>query len=225
MPGRSNPLVTGEMYHVFNRGIDRRPTYTDKREYQRALRIISYYRFIKPIKKLSYFLLLSSEVQMAILQEMRVRNEKLVEILAFCLMPNHFHFLLKQLHQDGISKFIGNMENSYTRYYNTKNNRVGPLFLNQFKAIRIETYEQLLHVSRYIHLNPLTSFVIKDFSVLMDYPWSSLGEYMNMEENGICDQEIIMNSFKDKKAYSNFIKDQIDYQRTLHLVKHLAFDD
>lgn len=72
-------------------------------------------------------------------------------------MPNHFHLLIKQTEQNGISEFVGKFSNSYTKYYNTKHNRVGALLQGQLKAVLIESGEQLIHVSRYIHLNPTSS--------------------------------------------------------------------
>src|SRR3989344_7879200 len=122
MPGRILPLVNSEVYHVFNRGIDRRPTFITKAEYQRAIKSISFYRFAKPPLRLSKLLLLENKRQVEILESLE-KSEKLVEIISYCLMPNHFHFLLKQTQENGISKFLGNFQNSYTRYFNTRNKR------------------------------------------------------------------------------------------------------
>lgn len=224
MPGRSVPLVINEIYHVFNRGIDHRPTFTDMREYNRALEVLSYYRFASPSKKLSYFLLLASDERMKIIDNMKNKSQRLIEIVAFCLMPNHFHFLLKQLSHNGISEFMSNFQNSYTRYFNTKNERTGPLFLDQFKAVRIETDEQFIHVSRYIHLNPLTSYVIKDFDSLKRYPWSSFKDYVVENPDSVCSTKTVLDYFKNKTLYELFVKDQIDYQRKLHMIKHLVLE-
>ena len=122
MPYRKTPIVTDEIYHIFNRGIDKRPTFTDKREYQRALLTINFYRFVKPPLKLSRFLSLLDDESTLILQSLEKTN-RLVDTISFCLMPNHFHYLLKQLVDGGIPKFISQFENSYTRYFNTKNER------------------------------------------------------------------------------------------------------
>lgn len=138
-------------------------------------------------------------------------------------MPNHFHFLLRQVSDKGISKFLSNFQNSYTRYFNIKNAREGPLFLDQFKAVLIETDEQLIHVSRYVHLNPITSYVVKDFESLLNYPWSSLPEYIQGIES-ICDINTIMDFFKVPYSYEVFLKDQVGYQRELDVIKHLALD-
>jgi putative transposase len=225
MPVRRQIIATGETYHVFNRGIDRRTTFFNKREHDRAMQIIRFYQFSNPPLKLSRFLSLPLEDRGKIVQEMEDRNEKLVEFYSFCLMPNHFHFLIKQIANNGISRFMSQFHNSYTRYFNTLHERVGPLFLDQFKAVHIETDEQLLHVSRYIHLNPYTSFVVKDFETLFSYPWSSLSEYFSQVEKGICNRDMIQSHFKDKEKYRKFIYDQANYQRELDKIKHLTLED
>lgn len=223
MPGRKVPFFNNQIYHVFNRGIDRRPTFTDKREYKRAMDAMYYYSFKKPQKKFSYFLKLSDEEQQEYMSTM-IKSNKLVEIIAFCFMPNHFHLLLKQISDNGISKFMNNFLNSYTRYFNTKHERTGSLFLNQFKAVRIETDEQLIQVSRYIHLNPLTSYVVKDFDDLKEYAWSSFKEYLYPQKIKYASTKLIMNFFNNKNKYEDFVKNQMDYQSDLHLIEHLAFD-
>ena len=138
-------------------------------------------------------------------------------------MPNHFHLLLRQTEERGISKFLSNFQNSYTRYYNTKNERDGAIFLNQFKAVLIRTDEQLIHVSRYIHLNPTTSYVVKDFHSLLDYPWSSLSEYLNNKPE-ICEIETIMDIFGTSTNYRKFLEEQVEYQRELDKIKHLILE-
>lgn len=222
MPGRLIPLVNDECYHVFNRGIDHRPTFTDIKEFKRALMVIEFYRFLHPPMKLSKFLQQPIEKRNNLLK-LRETSEKSVEVLAFCLMPNHFHFLVRQIQTNGISKFLANFQNSYTKYFNTKNERSGPLFLNQFKAVHIDTEDQLLHVSRYIHLNPLTSFVIKDFKSLLQYPWSSLNEYL-YNKALICDAAPVLNFFNSPNDYQKFIEDQAAYQRERHKIMHLLIE-
>lgn len=223
MPGRVTPLVTDQVYHVFNRGINHQPTFLDKLEYKRAKLVIDFYRFNNLPVKLSKFLLIHQDQRTEMMDNLRKENDCLVEILAFCLMPSHFHFLLRQKKDGGISKFLSNFQNSYTRYLNTKRERDGAIFLDQFKAVLIVTEEQLLHVSRYIHLNPYTSYVVKDLGSLLLYPWFSLPEYLDNKPQ-MCELETIMSFFKKPEDYLNFIRDQADYQRQLHKIQHLAFE-
>lgn len=230
MPTRKIPLVTGEIYHITNRGIDHRPVFTEKREFKRALQTIYFYQFVSPSIKLSKFLLLSLADQKDYLDKLNKSSKRLVEIFSYCLMPNHFHFLLRQAQEKGITQFISQFENSYTRYFNTRHRRVGPLFLDQFKAVRIESEEQLVHVSRYIHLNPYSSFIVKNQIVknqkeLLKYPWSSLPEFLDPKMEGICQKEMILDYFQDSEAYKNFVLDQADYQRRLDQIKHLTLEE
>ena len=158
-------------YHVFNRGVTRQPIFKTKRDYQRAIITLNFYQHQKPPLRLARALSLNKEEKGNFFKELKGKA-KLAEIICYCLMPNHFHLLLKQKMNGGISKFLSNFSNSYTRYFNVKRKRVGPLFQGIFKAVRIETDEQLIHVSRYIHLNPIASLVIKE-KELDNYPWSS----------------------------------------------------
>lgn len=223
MPGRLLPLVIGEIYHVFNRGIDGRPTFITKKAYERAKELIRFYQWKDLPVRYSVFRQWNEERQQDLMNKIRLADP-LVEIIAFCFMPNHFHLLVRQASSGGISKFLSNVQNGYTRYFNTKNRRLGPLFLDQFKAVRIEDENQLLHVSRYIHLNPYTAFVVKTIDELSAYPWSSLPEYLGYEKREICQKQILMESFKDREAFQSFVFDQADYQRRLAGISHLTFE-
>lgn len=145
-----------------------------------------------------------------------------MEIFAFCLMPNHFHLLLKQKEERGISKFMNIFQNSHVRYLNTKYDRKGPLFQSIFKAIRIETDEQFLHVVRYILLNPVTAYFI-EIEELINYPWSAFSEYFT-DEPAFVNKEEVLNFFKTKNDFRKFVFDQVDYQRKLDRIKHLALE-
>ena len=137
-------------------------------------------------------------------------------------MPNHFHFLLRQTEDGGISKFLSNLQNSYTKFFNLSHERDGSLFLDQFKAIRIETDEQLTHVSRYIHLNPHTGYVVKTLEELEIYPWSSFSDYLQ-RKSLVVDVDFILN-FLGKQSYKKFVFDQADYQRKLKEIEHLVLE-
>jgi len=223
MPGRKIPLVNGEIYHVFNRGVAAQPTYLDKRDYQRALETLVYYQNRAAPLSYSFFVRLPQDRKVQVIEEMKKKKEFLADVIAYCLMPNHFHLILRQLRDGGISFFMSNFTNSYTRYFNTRNERIGPLYQGKFKAVRIETDEQLLHISRYIHLNPYTSFVLKTLSELERYQYSSFGEYLNSLE-GICGKDLVLGNFKTTNLYRKFVLDQADYQRNLSKIKHLVLE-
>lgn len=214
MPYRIIPFVNEQIYHIFNRGVEKRPTFQKSRDYQRYLKSLQYYQLQGPKPSFSKFFQPSiHKIDF---------SKKIVEILAYCLMPNHFHLLIKQKSDKAITEFVSKLINSYTKYFNTKYDRVGPLFQGQFKAVLIEREEQLIHVSRYIHLNPITSFLVKD---LADYKWSSYHEYVDINHNGICIKEEILRFFKSPKEYRQFVLDQIDYGQTLEIIKHKTLED
>ena len=224
MPGRLMPIVNNEIYHIFNRGVASQPTFFNKRDYDRALESFFYYQNSNPPIKYSRFLSLPLKQRAEILEDLSKKKNYLVEIITYCLMPNHFHFLLRQIMEGGIAKFMSNFTNSYTRYINTKQERAGPLFTGKFKSVRIETQKQLLHTSRYIHLNPYTSFVVKTVEELQRYPYSSFPEFIGKKNSQLCMKEDILSDFNNVKQYEKFVFDQADYQRNLDIIKHLALE-
>lgn len=211
MPYRITPLVNGQLYHIFNRGVEKRNIYTDRKEYSRFLEAIKYYQQIDPQTKFS---------QADQDQKENLSDKKLVGVIAYCLMPNHFHFLLQQYSDNGISIFIRRLINSYTRYFNTKNERVGTLLQGPFKAVRIESDEQLIHVTRYIHLNPLVGYLVKN---LRSFEWSSYLYYLGLGNSKLCQREKI-EELISLKNYERFVLDYADYAKQLEKIKHLLLD-
>lgn len=219
MAGRKTILANGEIYHIFNRGVEHRQTFQDIRDYRRAIEAIEFYLY-NPKIKFSEFKNLP-EIARNEMRKNIFKLPKIVEIICYCLMPNHFHFILKQLTDNGIANFISKFTNSYTKYFNTKNKRDGALFGGTFKAARIGNDEQLLHVSRYVHINPIISFLVKPEN-LKDYSWSSFGEYMGSP--GFCTKELILEQFKSSEDYNKFLLDQVDYAHSLANINHQLLD-
>lgn len=213
MPYRTIPFVTNYFYHVYNRGVEKRKIFTIPRDYQRFLQTLYYYQFSGPKPKFS--------------THMRFRikdfhkNPKIIEIASYCLMPNHFHFLIRQCVDGGIQEFIRNIVNSYTKYFNTKNRRVGPLLQGPFKATFIETDEQFLHVSRYIHLNPYVADITKD---IKEYPYSSYPYFLDIKKDAIATKDLVLAHFKNLKDYEAFVNDHAGYAIELENIKHLLID-
>jgi putative transposase len=220
MPARKIPLVSGEIYHVLNRGINDIPIFSQANDYHRFITTFGYYQNESPPLKFSYLKLIPIAERDNLLNKMRQRRNWQVDILAYCLMPNHFHFILKQLGNNGIANFIRYVNNSYSHFFNNKYHRKGPLFEGRFKAIHIHTDNQLLHLSRYVHLNPFTSYLIKNINLLPSYPYSSLLEYIEKNQPGICHKSIILDQFPKASNYKKFVFDQAEYQRTLDQIKH-----
>ena len=223
MPRRKIPLITGQVYHVFNRGLSKQDIFFTPKHYLRALNIIRYYLVFKPPLPYSKFIKLPKDIRKEIKNDMN-KMEKGVDIISYVLMPNHFHFLVKQLKDKAIMEFTKNFQISITKYINKRYERSGPLLQGQFKNILIEDDEQLLHVHRYIHLNPYTSFLVKDLVDLCNYPWSSQQEFIGLIKNGFCRKDMILYNFKDINKYRKFIINHADYQRSLETIKHLVID-
>ena len=219
MPYRKTPLISGPYYHIFNRGIDRQPTFHTKRDYERALQTLSYYRPSTNSVKYSQFLKKPLDERQNILDSITDVPHQ-VTIVAYCLMPNHFHLLLKQNEDSGISRFMSNFQNSYAKYFNVKHKRTGSLFDRQFKAVLIESENQLLHLTRYIHLNPYSSHAISKEEIVT-YPYSSLPEYLSGNYKLSNPNQVIdINS----KRYERFVLDHSDYQQRLESLKHLTLE-
>ena len=224
MPYRKIPLVNGEIYHIFNRGVAHQPIFLSDTYYQRGFEVFSYYNNLNPPVRFSHFARLPLSLKNQILESLNKDNQKLVTILAFCLMPNHIHFLLKEIREKGITTFMRKFQDSYAKYFNTRTKRSGSLFQSMFKAVRILPEEQLLHVARYIHLNPVTAFILKGLKELSDYPWSSYPIYIGKQSSDIISTSEVLSFFPSKDKFINFTEDQIDYQRKLDKIKHLLLE-
>ena len=208
---RKTPLVTNHIYHIFNRGVNKADIFFSQRDYGRFLLAAKHY--LTKNSKFSY-----ENLNIETNDTGSLGSVPKVEIIAYCLMPNHFHFLMKQKSDNGITSYMRRFINSYVHYVNIKNKRVGPLFQGRFKSVLIDSDEQLLHVSRYIHLNPLVSNLVSD---LNDYLWSSYHSYMNGKEDKLVKYRTVLDMFKTKEDYKKFLLDQEDYARSLEQLKHL----
>lgn len=215
-------FADGEYYHIYNRGIDRRPTFINKREYTRALDLLSFYQHELIPLRYSRFIEAPEERQMMYREEMQA-SRKLIEVVAYCLMPNHFHLLIKQRQEQGIPIYISNFMNAYTKYFNTKYQRTGKLFQGIFKAVHVESEEQLIHLVRYIHLNPIASNLIPP-SELTTFPWSSHMHYLNKTESEIVAHDTIATVHSLIPDYERFVTDQISYAQELEKIKHMTFE-
>lgn len=222
MPYRKIPIVDGEIYHVFNRSIAKQPIFLTPIDYKRAINVLKFYQYQKPPLRYSYYNRLPVDLRLKFMEKLLFNGIPIVEIICFCLMSNHVHFLLKNIGEGGINQFMSNFQNSYAKYFNIKTGRTGSLFQPMFQAKRIETNEQLLHVSRYIHLNPVTAFLIKPEEI-KNYEWSSYKDYTEGIETFV-KNKIILNFFRQPQEYEKFVLDQVDYQRELDKIKHLILE-
>ncbi|MCG2725615.1 MAG: transposase [Elusimicrobia bacterium] len=207
---RKDALVTNEIYHIFNKSIADYKIFNTSNDFLRIKQNLLYYQSPKDTS-FSVFIR-SNEIEHS-------QKNISVKIIAYCIMPTHFHLILKQLDNGGISKYINNISNSYSRYFNIKHNRKGPLWQGRFKNVLVKDDEQLLHLTRYIHLNPVTSNLIDKPET---WEYSSYREYLNLEKNKLCDFSEVLSI--DPKDYKKFVNDRINYQRELAKVSHLILE-
>jgi len=214
---RRFPLVRGEVYHVFNKSIAGYRIFNNDTEFIRMKEVVSYYQWEVRETKFSRW----RNTKNKGIVERNAKDDKLIDIIAYCVMPTHFHLILKQLKDKGISVFMSQISNSYTRYFNLKHKRKGPLWEKEFQNVLVSTDEQFLHLTRYIHLNPVTAFLADKPE---DWPVSSYREFLEEVEDGekICSFKNILDI--TPKQYKTFVDDRISYQRGLGKIKHLILE-
>ncbi len=171
-------------YHVYNCGVEKRDVFTKSWDYRRFLQTIEFYLHNQNISYAQFQNL--NETAKRTYHDLNPKGLKTlrVEIIACCLMPNHFHLVLKPANEGGVSRYLSDLANSYTRYFNLKNKRVGALFQGSFQAKEIRSEESLLQVTRYVHLNPTSSSKTNPYGTLKpeDYPYSSYRQWINLEQ-------------------------------------------
>ena len=218
---RKQELVNREYYHIFSRSIAKYVVFNDSSDFDRMIKLMNLYRFDNFQYKYSHFIELEATTQALILNDLRNENDLLVEIVAYCIMPTHIHMILRQVKNNGISKYAGRVLNAYSRYFNEKHHRNGPLWTGRFKNVLVEKDEQLLHLTRYIHLNPVSSGLINKPE---DWEHSSYAEFIGEKSNkGICNYESVIDI--EPKLYKKFVNDGKDYQRSQAIIKSTLIDD
>ncbi len=198
MPLRKIPLAVEEYYHVYNRGVDKREIFHDRYDVDRFFRSMIAFNTVNPVGSLRHV-----DLERKNSGETAVNSEPLVDIIAYCLNPNHFHLLLKQKVDGGVSEFMKRLSGGYVWYFNNKYDRSGVLFEGPFKSSHINSNEYLLHVSVYVNLNfRVHKYRDKDLENIL----SSWDEYMGtcVPQNRICIKDSILGQIKSVKAYSDF---------------------
>lgn len=216
---RKEPFINGSLYHICSKSIAGYRIFKENGDYERMLEMLKYYSCKdRPIRFSVYY---EAAVEKGLdLPGLDIKNSpKLVDLIAYCLMPTHIHLLVCQLIDDGISIFIKDMLNSYSRYFNIKYNRKGPLWQGRFKSIFIETDEQLLHLTRYIHLNPTSDNLV---SKPEDWPYSSYQEYIGEADLSLCRMAPYLEIIPDN--YREFVESRIDYQKLLAEKKYILLE-
>lgn len=214
-------------YHIYNRGVDKRETFLNESYYARFIAILKHHlQFDYPYSLLKQQLEKASTPQVTQsvfcwLEERRVKPP--IEIISFCLMPNHFHLTVKQLVEEGVTRFMHRTSTAYTKYFNARNERSGSLFESTFRGTLVESEEQLIHLTRYHHTNP-TKIGVKNDG-LISYPWSSLQTYLDRKKGfDFISPGVVLSSFSSPGDYLCFVKAQAaagDYTP----IESIAIDD
>ncbi len=208
-----NPVFqNNNFYHTVNFGIDNKIICNDKKDIDRFLALLEYYKAKNPPARFAFR-------NRPIARDSQDKLEPMVEIVAFCLMPNHFHLLLKQTMDNGVNSFMSKVANSYTKYYNSRQKRVGTLFKGPFKAREINQTD-LSGVSRHIHLDPFIKGLIR---FLPSFPFSSFPQYLG-EKDGFCVKNDILKNFSNASEYKEYVMNQEDYKQTLPQISSLILE-
>ena len=210
---RNFDLSVDEFYHFYNRGNDKRPIFLCKKDYQRFMILLYICNNANPIHLSDYNNSIRSSLFSVIKQD-----SPLVSIGAWCLIPNHFHLLIKEIEEGGASLFMQKLSTAYTMYFNIKYGKKGALFSGRYKAKHLDYDQYLKYQFAYIHLNPISlidagwkkkkvedRIKAKDF--LDDYEYSSYSEYCNFDRP----ERVIIN----KEAFPEYFETNVDFQEMI----------
>ncbi len=214
-------MEIGAVYHITTKSIEGYKIFNDETEYLRMKQLIQYYKHSNLPVRYSYFIAWQKDKKGFSVENSIQDKKKLVQIIAYCLMPTHIHLVLEQLVEKGISLYMNKILNGYTRYFNTKHHRKGPLWTGRFKRILAKTDEQLLHLTRYIHLNPVTAYIVNRPE---EWRFSSYSEYIGKVPNTDKVSEFKHLLEIKSEEYKKFTTEQISYQRELQTIKHLTLE-
>ena len=196
-------ITPGEHYHIFNRAVNKRIIFHDTRDYIRFLFLILHFQSAIKVSHLNRAV---KEFAKSLGQHSVLTIDKrMVELVAFCIMPNHFHLIVKELEENGIASYMQRVLNAYGKYYNTKYEKTGHVFQGPYRAVHISDDRQLLYLSAYIHRNPRE--ISRWFRKEDQYIWSSYQDFIG--ENRWSDMlmpDIVRGQFKNHQKYHEFVK-------------------
>lgn len=209
-------FVEGEYYHVFNRGVGKMDIFRNDNDFLFFLILLkeNIHPEMVPISGSR-----RAPSPGGYVRELLSANS--FELVCYCLIPNHFHLVIKQLGDTSVSKLILKICTSYSKYFNKKYNRVGSLYQDQFKAIHIDDDEYLLWLSAYIHQNPKVAGLVKD---LKDWKWSSYPDYVGLRQGSLCKKDVVLERFKNVKEYVDFVDSGFDIIKNKEELKDLWLD-
>lgn len=217
MPSRHSvkTYAPNSFYHVYNRGVEKRDIFLEEIDYGVLLSYLKTYLTPKDKDALQNIIAnpLSGwrEKNMA-LRELRLNNfSDSIELIAFCLMKNHYHMLIRQESEAAMDQFMNSLWTRYTMYFNRKYKRIGPLFQDVYKAVLVETEEQLLYLTRYIHLNPIAKRHFRNPAskgdALRSYFYSSYQDYIGLRHTSWIHSDAILSHWNSRQcgSYGAFV--------------------
>jgi len=218
---RKDNLVSGEIYHIYNRGVDKRDIFMNDEDYFRFIHDLFEFNDVNPSPNLNEILfnqkMKNMEVGLPYIK--REPRKILVEILCYCLMDNHYHLIVRQKSENGITEFMRKLGTGYTNYFNQKYERTGALFQGRFKSVCIKNNTHLIYLPIYIHLNPLDfkfhgwrEKKIKNYKeailFLDSYKWSSYMDYTGHKNfPSLIRKDFILSRIGDEKKFKKEIID------------------
>lgn len=230
MPSKNSlkDYVKGSYYHLYNRGVEKRSIFQDQQDYSVFLSYLKTYLMPKDEQGLRQRLSdskISAKEKDTILKLLRLNNfyEEIL-LISYCLMPNHFHFLVKQNSANSIDGFMNSLCTRYTMYFNRKYKRIGPLYQDVYKAVMVVSDEQLLHLTRYIHRNPVYSGLKGNtlHTGIVTQP-SSYSEYLGQRKTEWIHPEEILGFFSKTNpslSYQAFVEQKEDF----NLIEKVTID-
>lgn len=209
MPAKNiiKTYVEGGYYHIYNRGIEKRIIFEDEMDYKTFLKYLKEALSV-PLEP-KRFRKITLQGGTLLINPRPVKNFKdSIDLLAYCLMPNHFHLLIKQNSKNDINRFMQSVITRYSMYFNKKYRRVGKLFQGHYKAVLVPEENYLLHLSRYIHLNP------SEYTKNLESAYSSYAEYLGIRKASWINPGVILSFFnqatndfhKNINTYKNFVE-------------------
>jgi len=200
----------GQFYHIFNRGVDKRVIFNSSEDYIRFLQGMKAFNDEQPVGSLWLVnkrkeKLVSALVPHQVGEGLKRSPKPLTDIICYSLLPNHFHLILQQKKDAGVSNFLQRLGSGYTSYFNQKNERSGSLFQGTYKAVQVESDEQLLYLSSYINGNPEIHKIAKADK----YNWSSYSDYLGLTNYGLCSKKGILKEYKTTEDYREYTAEVI----------------
>lgn len=193
MPYRADDFIAGNYYHIFNRGASKQLLFFNQGNYEYLQRLID-----------------------------RYSTKYGVTIIAYCLMPNHYHMLCRQETDQPLSKFINVLFLTYALAVNRQQGRTGTLFEGRFRHVHIDRYEYLIHLCRYIHNNPRKAGLV---TYLQDWPYSNYLDWVGLRNSKLKDEEFVNYYFPEVvSSYPRFLDDWKNEEREMEKVAKYILD-